>query len=53
MFFMTGIPCKHAVCVLDDNQEDPETYAANYYETSFLKNTYMDNIVTVNNCGIN
>lgn len=48
MFFMTGIPCKHAVCVLDDNQEDPETYAANYYETSFLKNTYMDNIRPVN-----
>lgn len=48
MFFMTGIPCKHAVCVLDDNQEDLETYATNYYETSFLKNTYMDNIRPVN-----
>ncbi|XP_020876132.1 uncharacterized protein LOC110227137 [Arabidopsis lyrata subsp. lyrata] len=45
---LTGIPCKHAVYVLDDNQDDPEKYVADYYQSSYLKNTYVDNIKPVN-----
>ncbi|XP_013607563.1 PREDICTED: uncharacterized protein LOC106314186 [Brassica oleracea var. oleracea] len=45
---LTGIPCKHAVCVLDDNQEDPVKYTAEYYYTHVMKRTYSDNIKPVN-----
>ncbi|VVA90420.1 unnamed protein product [Arabis nemorensis] len=45
---LTGIPCKHAVCVLDDNKEDPEKYVVEYYYTHVLKTTYADNIKPVN-----
>ncbi|CAH2035481.1 unnamed protein product [Thlaspi arvense] len=42
------IQCKHVVCVLDDNQEDPMLYVAEYYYTHVLKNTYKDNIKPIN-----
>ncbi|CAH2080092.1 unnamed protein product [Thlaspi arvense] len=45
---LTGIPCKYAVCVLDDNREDPVLYVAEYYYTHVLKNTYKDNIKPIN-----
>ncbi|KAJ4906197.1 SWIM-type domain-containing protein [Raphanus sativus] len=45
---LTGIPCKHAICVLDDNQDDAEKYVPDYYSTLCLKNTYADNIRPVN-----
>lgn len=45
---LTGIPCKHAVCVLDDNQQDPVKYTAVYYYTHVMKKTYSDNIKPVN-----
>ncbi|XP_048603739.1 uncharacterized protein BNAC02G17160D isoform X1 [Brassica napus] len=45
---LTGIPCKHAVCVMDDNEDDPTRYVAEYYYTDVLKKTYEDNIKPVN-----
>ncbi|CAA7052254.1 unnamed protein product [Microthlaspi erraticum] len=45
---LTGIPCKHAICVLDDNQDDPVRYVPNYYYASVMKKTYDDNIKPVN-----
>lgn len=50
LFFIliAGIPCKHAICVLDDNQDDAEKYVPDYYSTLCLKNTYADNIRPVN-----
>ncbi|CAG7885285.1 unnamed protein product, partial [Brassica rapa] len=43
-----GIPCKHAICVLDDNQDDAEKYVSDYYSSLCLQNTYADNIRPVN-----
>ncbi|XP_010506952.1 PREDICTED: uncharacterized protein LOC104783503 [Camelina sativa] len=31
-----------------DNQDNPEKYVADYYQSSYLKNTYVDNIKLVN-----
>lgn len=45
---ITGIPCRHAVCVLDDNQDDPVRYVADYYFTPVFKKTYEENIKPVN-----
>ncbi|XP_020881205.1 uncharacterized protein LOC110228355 [Arabidopsis lyrata subsp. lyrata] len=45
---LTGIPCRHAVCVLDDNQDDPVRYVADYYFTPVFKKTYEENIKPVN-----
>ncbi|XP_048604289.1 uncharacterized protein BNAC02G41020D isoform X1 [Brassica napus] len=45
---LTGIPCKHAVCVFDDNQEDPVKYTSEYYYTHKMKKTYNENIKPVN-----
>lgn len=45
---LTGIPCKHAVYVMDDNQDDPIRYVAKYYFTDVLKITYEENIKHVN-----
>lgn len=50
---LTGIPCKHAVSVLDDNQEDPIRYTSEYYYAHMMRRTYSDNIKPVNGgvCG--
>ncbi|KAF2560682.1 hypothetical protein F2Q70_00018733 [Brassica cretica] len=45
---LTGIPCKHVVCVFDDNQEDPVKYTSEYYYTHKMKKTYNENIKPVN-----
>ncbi|XP_048609908.1 uncharacterized protein LOC125585241 [Brassica napus] len=45
---LTGIPCKHDVCVFDDNQEDPVKYTSEYYYTHKMKKTYNENIKPVN-----
>lgn len=45
---LTGIPCKHAVCVLDDNQEDPVRYTSEYYYAHMMRKTYSDNIKPIN-----
>ncbi|XP_048608921.1 uncharacterized protein LOC125584471 [Brassica napus] len=45
---LTGIPCKHAVCILDDNEDDATRYVAEYYYTSVLRATYENNIKPVN-----
>ncbi|CAA7042007.1 unnamed protein product [Microthlaspi erraticum] len=43
-----SIPCKHAICILDDNQDDPVRYVPKYYYTDVMKKTYDDNIKPVN-----
>ncbi|CAH2052446.1 unnamed protein product [Thlaspi arvense] len=45
---LTWIPCKHDVCVLDDNREHPMLDVAEYYYTHVLKKKYKDNIKPVN-----
>lgn len=45
---MTDLPCKHAMGVLDDNQDDPLRYVPRYYFTNVFKKTYECNIKPVN-----
>lgn len=45
---VSGIPCKHAICVLDDNQDDAVRYVPKYYYTDVMKKTYDENIKPVN-----
>ncbi|XP_024015843.1 uncharacterized protein LOC112089101 [Eutrema salsugineum] len=45
---LIGIPCHHAICVLDDNQESPVNYVSPYYSTSLMQATYAHNIKPMN-----
>lgn len=45
---MTGIPCKHAICVLDDEEKDPVNYVTHYYSSTLMTATYKENIKPVN-----
>lgn len=45
---MIGIRCKQAICVLDDNRDDPVKYVSGYYHASVMKDTYAENIKPVN-----
>lgn len=44
----TDVPCKHVVCVLDDNQEDHVKYTIGYYYLYMMKKTHNENIKHVN-----
>ncbi|CAH2046496.1 unnamed protein product, partial [Thlaspi arvense] len=45
---LTSIPCKHAICVLDDNAQSPVKYVSGYYYANVMKDTYKKNIKPVN-----
>lgn len=45
---VSGIPCKHAICVINDNEEDVNKYVAQYYSGNIWKGTYEYNIKPVN-----
>ncbi|KAJ0263091.1 hypothetical protein HA466_0035150 [Hirschfeldia incana] len=50
---LTGIPCKHAICVLDDNQDDAEKYVPDYYSTLCLQKHMLkiSDLLMVRSCG--
>lgn len=45
---LVGIPCNHAICVINDIRRKPEEYVVNYYKTPVWIDTYRDNIKPVN-----
>lgn len=45
---LTGIPCCHAICVINDNHQQPENHVDPYYNTDVWIENYSDNIKPVN-----
>ncbi|CAH2051694.1 unnamed protein product [Thlaspi arvense] len=42
------IPCKYAMCVLDDNAQSLVKYVSGYYYANVMKDTYKENMKPVN-----